>query len=96
MKGVIIVYASALETQLMLALTKCGLKKYTKFPYLHGVGGHSEPHLDTQVWPGSNMGLLIALEEKMLPSLLKEVKELKQQFSDEGIKAFSFPLEELA
>ena len=94
MEGVFIIYAPAIEHNVFAALEKTGVKQYTKFPYLQGVGGHSEPHLDTQVWPGSNVALFIVCDERTKDKLMAEVKSLKNEFSDEGIKAFVLPVEE--
>ena len=65
MKGVLIIFAPAIEQHVFVAIEKVGAKKYTKFPYLQGIGGHSEPHLDSQVWPGSNIALFIVCDEKV-------------------------------
>jgi hypothetical protein len=94
MKGLLIIYAPALECFVMGALENAGQKKYTKMPYLHGVGGLSEPHLDTSIWPGSNSALLIVTDDRTATALLAEVSKLKKQYSDQGIKAFVFPIEE--
>ncbi len=94
MKAVFIIFAPAIEDQVMCQVEGLGVTKYTKFPYLHGVGGHSEPHLDSQVWPGSNSGLFIVTDERTKDRLLAEVKKLKEKHSEEGIKAFVMPVEE--
>lgn len=94
MKGVMIIYAPALTDNVMKVLAACGVKKYTKAPYLHGVGGQSEPHLDTQVWPGSNEGLFIVAEDRTKDKLLLEISKIKKDFGQEGIKCFVIPVEE--
>ena len=94
MKGIFIIYAPAIEKVVFDALDIVGAKYYTKFPYLHGVGGHAEPHLDTQTWPGSNMALLVVAEENMKNNLLNEIRKIKSKYLDEGIKAFVTNIEE--
>lgn len=94
MKGVYIIYAPAIEENVFAALKRSGIKKYTKFPYLQGVGGSSEPHLDTQIWPGSNSALLVVADEKAKDALMSEVRELKKSYEKEGIKAFVWDVEE--
>jgi hypothetical protein len=79
----------------MTVLKNAGVTHYTKFPYLHGEGGHSEPHLDTQIWPGSNTALLISTEEPTIKKIVSELKELKEKNLKEGLKAFVLPLEEV-
>ncbi|MFA6169530.1 MAG: PG0541 family transporter-associated protein [Candidatus Margulisiibacteriota bacterium] len=94
MKGIMIIYAPALEDNVLAALAAVGAAKYTKFPLLHGVGGHSEPHLDTQVWPGTNEALLVVTDDATKTKLMAEIAKLKKEFSAEGIKAFVLPVEE--
>jgi hypothetical protein len=79
----------------MEAVEKAGVKKYSKFPYLHGVGGHSEPHLDTHVWPGSNSALFVGIDEITLSKLTPILSKLKNEYMEDGLKVFSFPVEEV-
>jgi len=96
MKAIFLIYAPALEDDVMSAFKKSGLKKYSKFPYIHGVGGHSEPHLDTQVWPGSNEAMFIVTDEMAKKDVfVKGITELKKNYADEGIKAFVWDVEEV-
>ncbi len=94
MKAVIVIYAPALECYVMGALKSSGQEKYTKMPYLHGVGGTSEPHLDTNIWPGSNSALFIATDEMTSKKLLADISKIKKQYPEQGIKAFVLPMEE--
>lgn len=88
-KCIFVLFAPALEEKFMEAFKKSGLTKYSLIPHLLGVGSHSEPHLDTQVWPGSNEAMLIITDEEAKKNaLLKEIAVIKKDFSEEGIKAF--------
>ena len=93
MKMVFIVFNVAIEDEVMEVLEKCCVTNYTKFPDIHGMGGHSDPHLDTHIWPGTNHGLLIAADVSVKDKILKEVRNLKAEHEKEGIKAFVFPVE---
>lgn len=93
MKGMFIIYAPAIENDVFDVLNKADVKYYTKFPYLHGVGGHSEPHLDTHVWPGSNSAILAVADENVISRVLPGLKKVKEQFLDEGLKVFFVPTE---
>ena len=95
MKALLVVFAPAIECQVMSCLEGSGIKKYTKFPYLHGIGGNSEPHLDTQVWPGSNVALLIAVEGPCRDKLIESLKILKKKELQEGLKVLEIPAEEI-
>ncbi|MFW6134407.1 MAG: PG0541 family transporter-associated protein [Elusimicrobiota bacterium] len=93
MKFLLIIYNAAVESQIIECMKECEIKTYTKFPGLHGVGTHSDPHLDTHVWPGVNNAFLIALDEQKINPLVEKVKKFKQEQLQEGVKAFVLPLE---
>jgi len=94
MKAIYIVYAPPIDCQVMAALKRSGVVKYSKYPMLHGVGGHSEPHLDTQIWPGTNMALFVVTDEKTKTQLLAEVAAIKKENLQEGVKAFVWDIQE--
>jgi hypothetical protein len=93
MKMVMIVYYSAIGSEIMGALAKLGIKTYTSIPGVHGCGTSSEPRFDTHIWPGTNDLILTAVDEKKAEKLLKEIGVLKERFKKEGIKAFLFSIE---
>jgi len=95
MKIIFLVYSAAIECPISSALQKNGAKSYTKIRDVLGVGTHTEPRLDTNVWPGTNHSMFIALEEKKIPQLLKDLKAVKTEYKSEGVKAFVIPLEEI-
>ncbi len=94
MKAVLIIYSPALECNIMSALKKAGQEKYSKIPYLLGVGKSSEPHLDTNIWPGSNSALLIITDERTKGILLQELKLIKDKYGRQGVKTFVWNIEE--
>jgi len=94
-KALLVIFNPALEEKVMDALTSAGMVKYTSFPYLRGVGKNSEPHLDTHIWPGSNMALFIAGEDALLKTLVETLRPIKQESLREGLKVFMLPVEEV-
>ncbi len=94
MKAILLIFAPPIESFVMKLLEDNGIKKYTKFPNLYGVGGHSEPHLDTQVWPGTNIALLIVTDEKTISKIKPGLSALKKEYLEEGVKAFTWTVEE--
>lgn len=95
MKLIFLIYNVIIENKVMEELEKAEVKAYTKLPFIHGVGTHSLPHLDSHVWPGINQGLFIAIEEEKKDEVLKRMKELKSTYEKEGLKVFVLPLEEV-
>lgn len=94
-KILLLVFAEALEAEVMCALENLDVKTYTKFPKIQGVGTHSEPRLDSNIWPGNNIGLLIATDEMKKDKILAEMKKNKTQYEKEGLKVFVLPVEEI-
>ena len=98
MKMVLIVYNAAISEEVMEALQEIGVKNYTKWDRVLGKGPISGPHFDSDVWPGVNSMLAIAVEDEKKDKIMAKVKELKsnEAIAKEGIGAFILPLEEMA
>ncbi|KKK47242.1 hypothetical protein LCGC14_3157190, partial [marine sediment metagenome] len=64
MKLVLIVYNVAIEEEVMESLKEIGVENYTKWDRVLGKGKTSGTHLDTDVWPGVNHMLAIAVEDE--------------------------------
>ncbi|MCX5726693.1 MAG: hypothetical protein NT030_05905 [Candidatus Saganbacteria bacterium] len=94
MKAIFIIFNPALEGMIMDRLKTSGAVKYTKIPYMLGEGGHSEAHLDTHIWPGSNIGILAVVDDEKAKMIISSVKEIKKEYLTDGVKAFVLPIEE--
>ena len=95
MKMVMISYNSAINSEIMEVLDKCGIANYTKWAQVHGKGKTSGPHLGSEVWPGENSVIFAAVEDKDIEGLLKGIKNLRTQLGKEGVKAFVWDLAEI-
>ena len=95
MKMVMISYNEAIDAEIMGVLEKCSLKNYTKITATYGKGTSSGTHLGTDIWPGRNNILNVACQEKEVAQLLVTIKELRKKLGAEGVKAFSWNLEEI-
>ncbi len=95
MRAVLIIFAPALEGMIMEALAKNGGPHYTKFPFLLGEGGHSEPHLDNHIWPGTNVGIFVAAEDENIRKIVEAIRKIKNEHLKDGVKAFVMPIEEI-
>ncbi len=97
MKMVFIVYNAAISEEVMEALQEIGVENYTKWDRVLGKGSISGPHFDSDVWPGVNSMLAIAVEDEKKDKIMAKVRELKSKESlrKEGIGAFVLPLEEM-
>lgn len=98
MKLILIVYNAAISEEVMEALGEIGVENYTKWDRVLGKGPISGSHFDSDIWPGVNSMLAIAVEDEKKNRIMAKVRELKSKeaLSKEGIGAFVLPLEEMA
>ncbi len=95
MKLVLIIYNEAIDDEIMEALKSCCIESFTKWQKVLGKGKISEAHLDTTIWPGANNVCMAVIEDKNVPLLLEQVRNLRKTLGKEGIKAFVLPVEEI-
>jgi len=94
MKMVMLVYNEAIDDEMMEILDSYGLKNYTKIKGAFGRGGTSGTHLGDDVWPGRNNILYVACQEVEGVKVIVRVKELRKSLGKEGLKAFTWKIEE--
>ena len=94
MKMVMICYNEAIDDEVMEMFEAYAQSNYTKVMGVCGKGTGSGTHLGTDIWPGRNNVLYTACDDDSAARLLKGVAALRQEYRDEGIKAFSWKLEE--
>jgi nitrogen regulatory protein PII len=95
MKMVMIVYNEAIDMETMEVLQHCVLKNYTKIHAVYGRGETSGTHLGTDIWPGRNNILYVACKDDEASQLISCVKELRKELGREGIKAFTWNLDDI-
>lgn len=95
MKMIMLCYNEAMDLEVMEALEQCTINNYTKIPAAFGKGTTSGTHLGNDIWPGLNNILYIACDEIAMEKLLPYIKKLKNDLGHEGIKAFTWNLEEV-
>ena len=96
MKMVMLVYNEAIEDEVMETLRNCALENYTKINGVFGRGATSGTHLGDDVWPGRNNILYVACQDPEAKQIFSCVKELRKKLGREGIKAFSWNIEEVS
>jgi nitrogen regulatory protein PII len=95
MKMVMVVYNEAIDAEVMEVLAGCAMKNYTKVMGVFGKGSASGTHGGDDIWPGRNNILYVACDDKQARQMASCVKELRKTLSNEGVKAFILPLEEM-
>lgn len=95
MKAVLIIHSAAIDAEVHEALAALGVECYSKFTNMLGRGNHSEPHLNTEVWPGVNYGTLAVVEPAKAAQIMQATRKLRGTLGGEGIKAFLWEIEDI-
>jgi hypothetical protein len=94
MKAVLIFHNVAIDSDVNEALEAVGISCYSKFTDTLGKGRISEPHLNTDIWPGVNYGTFVVTDADKAEELMKNVRQMRQKLGNEGIKAFMWEIED--
>ncbi len=95
MKAVLIVHSVVIDRQVNEALESVGINCYTKFTHTLGRGELSEPHLNTDVWPGINCGTFVVTEQVKAGEVMANVRRMRQELGSAGIKAFMWEIDDI-
>jgi nitrogen regulatory protein PII len=95
MKAVLIVHNIAIDKDVNEALESAGIRYYTKFTDTLGRGEMSEPHLNTEVWPATNIGTFVVTDEAKAGGIMDIVRQMRKKLGSEGIKAFMWEIEDV-
>ena len=95
MKAVLIMHNAAMDEEVNEVLESAGIDCYSKFPNTLGRGKASEPHLNTDVWPGINCGTFVVTEEAGAKEVMESVRRMRDKRASEGIKAFMWEIEDI-
>ncbi len=95
MKAVLIVHNTAIDEEVNESLESLGINCYTKFTNTLGAGEISEPHLNTDVWPGVNYGTFIVTERAKAEAVMDKVRQMRRKLGSEGLKAFMWEIEDI-
>ena len=91
MRRIEIIANRSIEEDMFEAFEKAGVAKhYTEIPIVMGVG-NSGPRMGDHIWPEENFMLLVYCEEEEAEKIKGIIDELKEFFTDEGIKLFEIP-----
>ena len=95
MKAILIAHNVAIDAEVSEALNSVGIDCYTKFTNALGKGELSEPHLNTEVWPGVNFGTFVVTDEAKAKALMRAVRKLREKLASEGVKAFMWEIDDI-
>lgn len=95
MKAVLIMHNAAIDAEVNEALRKVGVDCYTKFTDTIGQGQLSEPHLNTDVWPGINYGTFVVIDQVKADKIMQSVRRMREKLGSEGLKAFMWEIDDI-
>ena len=93
MKMFVIVYSWSCDDYVMEAITRGGIKAYTKWGGVHGKGIETGPKLTFS--QGDNDVLSIVVDDKDAKKLKEIVVNLRKEYPAGGIRCFIMPVEEM-
>ncbi len=95
MMMMMISYNSAINSDVMELLEKCGIENFTKWRQVQGKGKTSGPHFGDEIWPGENSVIFTAVENDKVEQFLPQFRELRSRLGKAGVKAFVWNLTEI-
>ena len=95
MKAVMVVHNAVIDSDVNEALESVGISCYTKFTNVLGKGQLSEPHLNTDVWPGINYCTFVVTDQDKAEKLMAIVRRMREKLVTEGLKAFMWQIDDI-
>lgn len=95
MKLVMICYNEAIDNEVIEVLDRVGVNGYTKWTKVLGKGTTSGPHLYSHIWPKANNVIVTVLTEEMTATIFTDIHKLKRKLGKEGIKAFTWEVDDI-
>ena len=92
-KMFVIVYSSIIDDDVMAALSKKGIKAYTKWTAVHGTGPETGPKLTYS--QGDNDVLTVVVGEEDSSKVRTMTLELRKEHPRGGVRCFIVPVEEM-
>ena len=73
-----------------------GLRGFTGWEELMGCGSQTgEPHLGNHAWPTMNSALISVMEDEKAAEFLSRLRKLDEENPLQGIRAFSWKVDEM-
>lgn len=95
MKSVMIFYAQSLTVEVQTILNNLSIRGYSKWEDVTGRGSFDgEPHLGSHAWPAKNSAIMAIVEEQKVTSLFERLRELDNRTSMQGLRAYSWHIED--
>ncbi len=93
MKMFVLVYSSNIDDDVIAAISKGGIKAYTKWTDVHGMGPETGPKL--RYSQGDNHVLTIVVNDADASKVRDVVLNLRKEYPLGGVRCFIVPVEEM-
>ncbi len=93
MKMFIIVYSSIIDDYVMAAISRGGIKAFTKWTAVHGMGPETGPKLTYS--QGDNDVLTVVVSDENAEKTREITRKLRQEHPRGGVRCFIVPVEEM-
>ncbi len=95
MKAVMIILDQAHYDKIVNDLSSLNIRGFTSWRETYGKGSKDGyPHYGSHAWPSVNNAILTIVEDDRVPLLLNYLKELDEESSNLGLRAFVWNIEE--
>lgn len=95
MKMVMISYNAGFDDEISEIIKKLHITTLTKWTRVLNYAENDCTHLDSNIWPGFNFVIIMALDDNKLQNLKTLIKGFQQKIKKEEVKVYIWPLEEL-
>ncbi len=96
MKAVMITLDQAHYEDVVEALGSLNIRGFTSWKEVYGRGSNDGiPHYGSHAWPSVNNAILTIVEDDRVPLLLKRMKEIDEESSNLGLRAFVWSIEDM-
>ena len=95
MKGVFIAFDQAHKDAILNVLDHLNCRGFSFIEQMQGRGSKTgEPHYGTHAWAAMNSGIITIVEDKIVNSLLTELKKIDESAQMLGLRAFVWNIEQ--
>lgn len=95
MKTVFIVCNQGISRDVRDILEEKGIRGFTRWQEIQGQGSETgPPRMGTHTWPALNDAIMTVVPDDTATSLLKDLKALNEKLPHQGLRAFTWTVED--
>lgn len=95
MKSIFIAFDQAHKDAIISLLEHNNCRGFSYVEQMQGRGSKTgDPHYGSHAWPSMCSGIITIVDDKRVETILKELKELDENFEQLGLRAFVWNIEQ--